>query len=73
MGKNHCINGVNWASLKKFARFIFGKDNVVGNRIVEGGMHDTYVIYIEREKYNSSPKAVDKFENEFLVTLKPQD
>jgi len=73
MGKNHCINGVNWASLKKFAKFCFGSKNIVGNRIAEGLKHDTYIIYIDREKYDSSPTLVDKFENEFNVTLKAQD
>lgn len=70
MGKNHCISGVNWASLKKFAKFCFGKENFISSRVVD---EKHYFIYISMEKYNSSRKLVDNFENEFLVNIKPID
>lgn len=70
MAKNHCISGVNWASLKKFAKFVFGSNNVLGNRIVEDKY---YIIYIDKEVYEKNPKTVDKFENEFLVSIKSQE
>lgn len=70
MAINHCISGVNWASLKKFARFVFGADKILGNRVVD---NKHYIIYLDRKKYNSSIELVEAFEDEFLVNIKPMD
>ena len=70
MGKNHCISGVNWASMKKFAKFVFGEKNVVNTRIKDDKY---YIIYIEKEVYEKKKAVADKFENEFLVILKPME
>jgi len=70
MGVNHCISGVNWASLKKFAKFLFGEDKILGNRIVD---NKYYILYLEKNTYNSNKVLVDKFENEFLVSVKPME
>ena len=70
MGKNHCISGVNWASMKKFARFVFGEENVVTSKVVDD-RH--FIIYLGRETYQKKKPLVDKFENEFHIYLKPID
>ena len=70
MGKNHCVSGVNWASIKKFAKFVFGDENFMSSRIVDD-RH--YIIYIAKSKYYETKKLVDRFEDKFLVNIKPMD
>ena len=67
MGKNHCINGVNWSSLRKFAEYTFD-GGVKMHKIVDDKY---YLIFIDKKAYNENPVEVDKFENFFMVNLKP--
>lgn len=71
MSKSHCISGVNWASVKKFARFTFGEKNVLSNRVVDNGKH--YIIYLDKKIYWENKSIVDKFEDAFLINLKPME
>jgi len=70
MAKNHCLSGVNWASLKKFAKFVFGEKNYISSRIVND---KHYIIYIEKSVYYERKEIADKFSDEFLVVIKPMD
>ena len=70
MGKNHCISGVNWASMKKFAKFVFGEKNVVTTSVKDDKF---FFIYIKKDVYYKKKEVADKFEEDFLVILKPID
>ena len=66
---NDIICGVNWASMKKFARFSFGSENCLGFRKAN---KSTYIIYLEKSVFESNKKLVEDFESFFHVTIKPQ-
>jgi hypothetical protein len=60
------ICGVKFASLKKFANFLFE------NKVEYGKLHNrnTYVISISKEVYDRKKKEVERFEDEFFVSVK---
>ena len=66
---NYYISGVNWSSLKKFARFIFGKENLINYQVTKDGKQ--FIIWVEKNFYHENKEAFDKFEDEFLVNMKP--
>lgn len=66
---NYYISGVNWSSLKKFARFIFGKENLITYQVTKDGKQ--FIIWVEKNFYRENKEAFDKFEDEFLVNMKP--
>jgi hypothetical protein len=63
---SQAICGVKFASLKKFANYLFE------NSVETGKLHNrsTYVIIISLEVYTRKKKEVERFEDEFFVTVK---
>lgn len=66
---NYYISGVNWSSLKKFARFYFGEENIENYTVTKDGRH--FVIWIQKDFYHKNKEAMDRFEDAFLINLKP--
>lgn len=65
---NHSLNGVNWSSLKKFAKFYFGESNYISDAVKDKG---EYFIFLKKEFYESRIEAVNNFEKKFLVNIRP--
>jgi len=61
---NKYIDGVNWASLKKFAKFFFNTSYRMDNIIEANGVL-YYKIYIDKVIYWENIDEVRRFENEF--------
>ena len=68
---NYYLQGVNWSSLKKFARWAFGEDNIENYKVSKSGKE--FFIYISRSYYNENKEAIESFENEFFVNMKAID
>lgn len=60
------VMGVNYSTLKKFANFLF--DNSVETTKKYDG--NVFVIFISKEVYDKKKPLVEKFEDEFKVTVK---
>ena len=67
MNKAQAIDGVKLASLKKFANYTFE------DKIEFGKLHgrSTYVLSLEKEVYDRKKEEVERFEDKFLVSIKP--
>lgn len=68
--KQNYINGVNWATMKKIAKFVFGVENCTAFKKVN---QMTYIIYIDKSTYQTRLKLVERFETFWNVTIKPID
>ncbi len=60
------ISGINFSTLKKIANFCFD-DKVVLGKLFNS---NTYVIYIDADKYREKEDLADRFEDFFNVTIK---
>lgn len=66
---NYYISGVNWSSLKKFAKFLFGKENILNFQVTKDGKQ--FIMWIDKKFYEENKEAFDKFEDAFYVNMKP--
>ena len=57
---NHYLNGSNFCSIKKFAKFYFGGENVLSFRIAENRQ---YFIYLEENFFKNNNEAIKSFES----------
>jgi len=69
MAQNDYISGVNWSTMKKIAKFVFGDQNVSFRKTD----NKRYFIFLEKKIYHDKKELVENFENYWNVDVRPID
>jgi len=69
MAQNDYISGVNWSTMKKIAKFVFGDENVSFRKTE----NKRYFIFLEKKRYHDKKELVESFENYWNVDVRPID
>ena len=67
MAQNDYICGVNWSTMKKIAKFVFGDDDVTFKKT----NNKIYIVFLEKKKYHDKKELVEHFENYWNVEIRP--
>jgi hypothetical protein len=70
MAENDYICGVNWSTMKKIAKFVFGDSNCVSFKKTD---NRRYIVFITKKVYYDKKEVVEHFENYWKVSVKPMD